>query len=124
MMKLKRLKLIVLLMLPSLAFAETDYSGYLLKVLEPLDQRIVVKLPNNKMQVLKIDDQLGDSQAVVKEIFAEKIILEELTTTPSGDKVKQKVIMHKARNGRSRIERMSVIDENNRHMTKTSNYKN
>ena len=123
-MKLRRLQLLIILMLPTFALAETDYSGYLLKLLEPLDQRIVVKLPNNKMQVLKIDDQLGESNAVVKEIFAEKIVLEELTTSQSGERIKQKVIMHKAKNGRSRIERMSVIDENSLQMTKARSNKN
>jgi len=106
-MKINLSKLLTfgLFFLPLQLLAADSLSNYTIKVLEPLDARAVIKLPNGDMTVYKVGDKLPNTTAVILEILENKIIIEEAVTDLSGNKEIQKVLLFAEKNGQTRIER-------------------
>lgn len=104
-----KLLFVILSVLPFSLLAKDSLSEYSVKILEPLDQRVVVKLPDGEMKVFKPGDKLGDSNAEVSEVLQDKLVLKQIVTHKNGDKEKQTVLMFKENNGKSKIERLYVL---------------
>jgi hypothetical protein len=93
-----------LLMCGQLAATELDEFSVLM--LGPLDGRAVVKLPDGKMQVIGNGQTLPGTQAIVKQILNDRLVLEE---TVAGDTPEvQSVWLYKAAHAgeTSRVQRL------------------
>lgn len=90
--------------------AKDQLESYTIKVIEALDQRVVIKSPNGEMKMYKIGDKLTESKAKITEILADKLVLEESVKNKSGVMEIQKVIMTKDKNDKTKIERMYVTN--------------
>ena len=75
--------------------------------LGPLDGRAVVKSADGKMQVLKIGDTIPGTQATVKQVLTDRLVVEE-TIDKDGRTVKQTVWIYKPTKpgGKSRVQRL------------------
>jgi hypothetical protein len=78
-----------------------------LLALSQYDGRVVLGFPDRKMVVLKVGDKVPRSQATVKQVLSDKIILQEVV---SGNEAKQVVWMHKGQGGApGRVERLLAV---------------
>ena len=100
-------------LLSSLLFASsqitaTELDEFSVLVLGPLDGRAVVKLPNGKMQVVGNGETLPGTQATVKQILSDRLVVEEAV----GDDVReaQTVWLYKAAGPGepSRVKRLQI----------------
>lgn len=96
----------MLLAVLSSAAAAESLEGYTVMALSPLDERAVIKLPDNKMQVLKPGDAIDGTQATVEQVLTDRLVLEETITLESGGEGIETVWFYKAVDGRSRVERL------------------
>jgi hypothetical protein len=75
-----------------------------LLALSQYDGRAVLGFPDRQMAVVKVGDKVPRSTAVVKQVLADKIILDEIVP---GSEARQVVWMHKGQGGApGRIERL------------------
>jgi hypothetical protein len=92
----------LVLTLPVLAAVEDNA----ILALEPQEGLIVVKTAAGKLEMLTIGDAFPDSEVIVKQVFADKVVAEEVI---GGDnKTTQQVWIYKAENADagSRVERL------------------
>lgn len=72
-------------------WAVTQLEDLTVMALGPLDGRAVVKLPDGKMQVLKLGDTIPDTKATVQQVLTDKLVVEETIEKEGKPKVKQTV---------------------------------
>jgi len=94
---IKVVSIISTLLLTPMALAAdaTRLEDLTVMALGPLDGRAVIKLPDGKMQVLKINDVVSGTQARVQQVLPDKLVLEETIEQPGKPTVKQIVWISK-----------------------------
>lgn len=115
----KLLCFIFFLVIPHCVFAKDNLYNYSIKIIEPLDQRVAIKFPDESIKILKVGDKLGDTFAVITEILADKLVLEESITTLSNTIEKQKIIIVKRDGYQQQIVRLQLNDTDSREWTPT-----
>ncbi len=107
---MKRFNLLLLSLLPFVIHANSSLTGYSLKLVEPLNQRAIIKSPGGKLLVLKPGDEIDSSGVKVVEMFQNKVVL-ELSVTLENDRVeRQKVIMIKTKNSEAEFETLALTN--------------
>ncbi|HEX5057248.1 MAG TPA: hypothetical protein VFX02_12230 [Gammaproteobacteria bacterium] len=99
--------MLALLLGSQVAIAGETLQDITVLALSAPDGRAVVRLPDDKMQVLKPGDAVDGTQAKVLQVLADKLVLEEtVADEKSGEKRRETVWLYKAVDGKSRIERL------------------
>lgn len=98
------LGLIVLMVLSVNVFAEESLEGVALIALTPINNQAVVQFSDKKMQVLKVGDTINGTEAKMLQVLTNKIVLENNVSSGVDRKSKEKVWLHKAVNGKSRVQ--------------------
>lgn len=113
-MKTKIITTIVLLSISFGAIANVNLKDFVVKILEPIDKRVVIQSPSGEVKVYKSGDVLTGTSISIVEILTSKLMLEESVVDESGNKIKRKVIMFLEKNGQSKIERLYIVDRTNK----------
>ena len=99
--------LCVLCCLPLTVLAETALDKTVVLALSPFDGHVVVQLPEHEMQVVKVGQALASVNAKLVDVLHDRAVFEEVVQHDNGIKVKETVWLYKAKQGKSRIQRLS-----------------
>jgi hypothetical protein len=77
----------------------TTLDNLSVMALGAVDGRAVVKMPDGKMQVLKVGDTIPGTQAVISQVLNDKLVVEDTVTTKDKPTTKQVVWIQKAKAG-------------------------
>ncbi|WP_444998445.1 hypothetical protein [Aliikangiella sp. IMCC44359] len=120
----KWLVFLTILLVPSYLLADESLSGFVIKTVEPLEQRVVIKNPSGEMKVYQNGEKLDKTGAVILEILTDKVVLEESVKTFNGTVEKQKILMGIEKNGRSAINRLYIVEQSAAQLLPVNNAKN
>jgi len=86
--------------------ALAEVEGNAILALEPLEGMVVVRTAAGKLEVITIGDAFPDSEVVVKQVLADKVVAEEVVGDET--KIAQQVWIYKAEGAgaSSRVERL------------------
>ena len=96
--------------LTSILFASVTFAALediTIMALGPLDGRAVVKTAQGKMQVLKVGDNVPGSQAVVKQVLTDRLVVEAKDESQPGRKITVWIYKPKKPGAKSRIQRLN-----------------
>ena len=99
--------LCVLCYLPLTVLAETALDKTVVLALSPFDGHAVVQLSGHEMQVVKVGQALEGFNAKLVDVLHDRAVFEEVVQHDNGIKVKETVWLYAAKNGKSRIQRLS-----------------
>ena len=97
----------MLLLAPLTVLAETALDKTVVLALSPFDGHAVIQLPETEMQVVKIGQELEGFDAKLVDVLHDRAVFEEIVQLDSGIKVKETVWLYKAKQGKSRVQRLS-----------------
>jgi len=88
--------------------AATELNEFSVLMLGPLDGKAVVKLPDGKMKVIGMSETLPGTQAVVKQILSDRLVVEERGSGNGNTSAAQTVWLYKVANpgDKSRVQRL------------------
>ena len=105
--RLVKRSVLLSLCLPCFVSAETLLDKTVVLALSPFDQHAVVKLPEQEMQALKTGQAVEGVDARLVEVLEDRAVFEEIVLGDNGLKVKETVWVYKAKQGVSRVQRLS-----------------
>ena len=103
MRKLRSVLLLAVLQMPLVVFAEQSTNDVVLVALSPMDNKAIVRLPSNNMQVLQPGDTIQGTRFKLIQVLTNKLLL-------NINDSKQIVWMHKAVNGYSAVEYPEMLN--------------
>jgi len=86
----------------------TELNEFSVLMLGPLDGKAVVKLPDGKMKVIGMSETLPGTQAVVKQILSDRLVVEDRVSGDADTPATQTVWLYKVANPgeKSRVQRL------------------